>query len=54
MHLSMRSAHHQLGLGLNGHSRQGGNGVINSFVNKDENQSTYLDTSLYQGWEITI
>ena len=54
MHLSMRSAHHQLGLGLNGHSRRGGDGVINSFVNRDENQSTCLDTSLCQGWEITI
>ena len=54
VHLGIKSTHHQLGLKLNGHSRRGRDGVINSFVNKDENQSTYLDTSLYQGWEITI
>ena len=28
MHLSMRSAHHQLGLGLNGHSRRAGMGLL--------------------------
>ena len=54
MHLVIRSTHHQLRLGLNGHSGRGGDGVINSFVNGDGDQSTYPDTGLCRGSEITI
>ena len=54
VHLGIRSTHHQLGLGLNGHSGRGEDGVVNSFVNEDGDQSTFLDTGLCRGWEITI
>ena len=54
VHLGIRSTHHQLWLGLNGHSGQGRNEVINSFVNGDGDQSTCLDTGLCRGWEIII
>ena len=54
VHLGMRFAHCQLGLGLNGHSGRGRDGVINSFVNRDGNQSTYPDTGLCRGWEIIV
>ena len=53
VHLGIRSTHHQLELGLNGDSGQSENGVINSFVNGDENQSTYPNTGLCRGWNIT-
>ena len=46
LHLGIRSTHHQLGLELNGHSGQGRDGVINSFVNGNRDQSTCLDTGL--------
>ena len=54
VHLGIRSTHHQLGLGLNGHSGRGEDGVVNSFVNEDGDQSTCLDMGLCRGWEITI
>ena len=54
VHLGMRFAHRQLGLGLSGHSGWGGDEVINSFVNRDGNQSTCPDTGLCWGWEITV
>ena len=49
VHLGMRFAHCQLRLGLNGHSGRGRDGVINSFINRDGNQSTYPDTGLCRG-----
>ena len=54
VHLGMRFAHRQLGLGLMDIRNGGGDGVINSFVNRDGNQSTYPDTSLCRGWEIIV
>ena len=49
VHLGMRFAHRQLGLGLMDIRNGGGDGVINSFFNRDGNQSTYPDTGLCRG-----